>query len=336
MRHATLVAVTTMLLMGSTCMPDLPSNTLPPADGGNNSFAGSAPANSGAGQDSAGSGQDAATTGPDAPGGAGGMSADQLAGCGIRTVTNIPRNVWVRKTTIDEEAHVEPADSPLAKVLYPDLICPENDDEPNVPSSSGYLYQADASGRIVSSCTLVDMTPFGGPKQAVCSDATIAGYLFRIEDGCLEYLPSATRGDALAILGFDPLEVIGLVGSNQPQPSCSLAQSELRLGQSGNLVLLDDNEPYVCLRIDVEELCRHCESRDGMWIDTVRQRTTITALGSLDAVVSDLYAELCHNTEFTVNVRGGDQVVLERTYTEVWEVSPSPQELGFDVQAPLP
>lgn len=242
----------------------------------------------------------------------------QPPGCGTQTVTTLPRELYVERVSTAVPLTASPADSPLAKVLYPEAVCGRDVGSSFVvPESGRQLYEVGSDGRVIAVCTLTE-TP--GTRAAVC--LPFEEWRFVIDDGCLE-LRQGSGGD---MGNFDIADILDSVVQN---PLCE--PGEIPLSRRGLLGPVEDGEPYICIRFEVEHHCTDCGTRDGEWFETTELRFSATARGSLDGVSAEEYARLCNSPESTVNIRSGDRVTITRSYTVTYRASPSPHELGYIV-----
>lgn len=240
----------------------------------------------------------------------------QLMSCGARIVTALPSNQYVEVASTNADFTATPADSPLAKVLYPQALCgggfvPGQ----SVPGSATQLYKVGPDGGIVAVCTLTEAF---GARTAMC--LPIDEWQFVLEDGCLRLNRPNEIGD------FDLEDFI------RDQSADSLCgPGEMPLSRKGILGVIEPGEPYICIRFEFERHCRDCGFRDGAWFETTESRFSAVAVGSLDGVSAGIYAQLCNVPETTVDIHSGDHVTITQSYTVTYRLSPTPEDLGYSV-----
>jgi hypothetical protein len=243
--------------------------------------------------------------------------------CGTRTVIYAPaEGTFLKQQIVDFTMDVSPANSALGKALFGE----------NPEAATGFdfadsgfltLYEIGALGAVVNTYYLSD---FGGEKT-YGSYTSESSMTFVVKNGCLN-----VEGDAAD-------EPTDLTTSDVIESSAGLCgDAAISLGRDGLLVDDNEGEEYICIQVAYSTSCVDCWFADNAWHMKIVVEATYTALGSLDNVQVALSTTELDQTQkksstaetTTVNIVEGDSVTLTQTSEVSYEVSSSPEELGYE------
>lgn len=226
--------------------------------------------------------------------------ASLVTDCGRRSVNTAPGPVYVAMS-MAFETDVEPADAPLAKVLFRSVACWED----SVSSAPLMLYEVGLEGEVLAIISLMEWdggkvytrTPMPGDQR------------FEVGDGCLSLAYDAD------CVEFDLTHI--------PYGPCGLGWPVItRQGQA-------DGEPggdYICVTGTASH-CSDCWVADGAWHNEVSRGGSYVALGSIEDV---FVPGACGQPEEYVDIASGDRVQFSLAFRITYRMSASPEELGYE------
>ncbi len=239
--------------------------------------------------------------------------------CGTRSVITAPASVFLQMNW-SMQTSTSPVDSALAKALFG--TNPDQTFDLSEVDGSLVLLEVDASGTVINSYSLIDMS---GDKVYTVTPASEEGFTARfvVQDGCLAQDITSSDGEE------PPIDVTDEQSGDLPEvPESPCDPGQVALGHDG-IVFTDDNAEHICLQVTVKDGCVDCWFENGAWHQRLTYTTVYTALGSLDNVAVADFDGDPNNPAATVDITVGDTVEHTSTTDISYETSPSPAELGY-------
>ena len=240
-------------------------------------------------------------------GGGGNTEGDTQYECGTRTVTSIPPAGYVQYLATVTLA-ADPTDSNLGKVVLQAAMC---QDQFSAQAQPAY-YQIDEDGTILFAISLMQQgTDKVYWKQPVSNER------LALRDGCLvSELEQTNQND-------NPTNPNDL-----PTGPCPLGQ--FAIDQHGIMTQTPES-PYICVQVVATSACQDCWFENGVWHQEIVTQGYYVAMGSLTGVNVYGWAAVCDHTNpnQTVTINDGDRVDFTWTYVFEYQVSQTPEEMGY-------
>lgn len=246
-------------------------------------------------------------TGDGGQNGTTGTTLAELLGqvCGVgRTVTTAPSSVYLAQT-YSYEGTITPANAALARAMG--ALDGTFSSADTAAAGTTMLLEVAANGTVTNTVILIEHTmtymtqPYGMQAQ------------FIVEDGCL----LLDFADSFNPLDLDELEG-GLCQDNQ-----------FALGRNGSIIGSTTTEAYICVSVEVDQVCIECWYADNAWHQRSTYTFTYEALGSLDNVQVATGAVPGGNGAQTVNISSGDRATVTVSSEVTYTLSDSPEALGY-------
>jgi hypothetical protein len=193
-----------------------------------------------------------------------------------------------------------------------DPLCPQT--VSTAPSNVFLSMSVSGTGSIVSGAS-------SGLAQAL-------RYMWQVEE-VVDYFwvlyEVGENGTVLATIHL-PLPLWVRQGAFYEDPHCGLGR--ISLWQNGTIGFHGEGG-QACLDFDILGQCRRCWQDGEGWHQHFSYRMSYMALGSLDGVA--VMAENGEDSGQRVMVSTGETVVAEMTFEMHYLLSPSPEELGFQL-----